>query len=107
MTTFNDREKGFENKFAHDEAMQFKAQARRNKLVGLWAAALLGKTGAEAEDYAKEVVRADFVEVGHEDVYRKLAADLDYRADESTIRAKMLEMMTVAKEQLLTELPKE
>ena len=68
MTTFNDREKGFENKFAHDEEMQFKASARRNKLLGLWAASLLGKTGAEADAYAMEVVRADFVEVGHEDV---------------------------------------
>ena len=73
MTTFNDREKGFENKFAHDEQMQFKAAARRNKLVGLWAASLLGKAGAEADAYAMEVVRADFIEVGHEDVFRKLA----------------------------------
>jgi hypothetical protein len=107
MTTFSDREKGFENKFAHDEAMQFKAQARRNKLLGLWAAALLGKTGDEANAYAMEVVHADFVEVGHEDVYRKLAADLDYRADEATIRAKMGEMLTLAKAQLVTEVPKE
>ena len=103
MTTFNDREKAFENMFAHDEEMQFRAQARRNKLVGLWAAALLGKTGAEADAYAMEIVRADFVEAGHEDVYRKLAADLDYRADESTIRSKMLELLAVAKEQILTE----
>ena len=82
MTTFNDRQKGFENKFAHDEEMQFKAAARRNRLVGLWAASLLGKTGADADAYAMEIVRADFAEHGHEDVYRKLAADLDYRADE-------------------------
>jgi hypothetical protein len=103
MTTFNDREKGFESKFAHDEEMQFKAAARRNKLLGLWAAALLGKTGDEANAYAMEVVRADFVEVGHEDVMRKLVADLDYRADEPTIRAKMAEFLGVAKSQILDE----
>jgi hypothetical protein len=105
MTTFNDREKGFENKFAHDEALQFKATARRNKLLGLWAAGLLGKTGAEAEAYALDVVRADFIEVGHEDVYRKLAADLDSRADEATIRAKMAELLGVARGQVIDELP--
>ena len=93
MTTFNDREKGFENKFAHDAEMQFKAQARRNKLLGLWAASMLGKTGPEADAYAMEVVRADFAEVGHEDVYRKLSTDLDHRADEITIRSKMAEFL--------------
>jgi hypothetical protein len=103
MTSFKDREKGFENKFAHDEEMQFKAAARRNRLVGLWAASLLGKTGPEADAYAMEVVRADFAELGHEDVYRKLATDLDYRADEATIRAKMSEMLVLAKEQIATE----
>jgi hypothetical protein len=107
MTTFNDREKGFENKFAHDEEMQFKAQARRNKLLGLWAASMLGKTGQEADAYAMEVVRADFAEVGHEDVFRKLVADLDHRADEITIRSKMAEFLAVAKEQILSELPPE
>ena len=64
MTTFNDREKGFENKFAHDEEMQFRAHARRNKMLGLWAASLLGKTGEDADAYAMEVVQADFAEVG-------------------------------------------
>jgi hypothetical protein len=103
MTTFNDREMAFENKFAHDEEMQFKAAARRNKLLGLWAAALLGKTGADAEAYAMEVVQSDFAEIGHEDVIRKLAADLDYRADEPTIRAKMGELLAVAKGQVLDE----
>lgn len=106
MTTFNDREKGFENKFAHDAALQFKASARRNKLLGLWAAGLLGKSGADAEAYAMEVVKADFVEDGHEDVYRKLAADLGDRADEATIRAKLGELQSVAQQQVLTELPK-
>ena len=105
MTTFNDREKGFERKFAHDAEMQFKAQARANKLLGLWAASMLGKTGAEADAYAMEVVKADFVEAGHEDVYRKLAADLDYRADEATIRAKMGEFLGTAKAQIMNELP--
>jgi hypothetical protein len=105
MTTFNDRERAFENKFAHDEEMQFKAQARRNRLLGMWAAALLGKTGKDAEDYAMEVVHADFKEIGHEDVFRKLSADLDYRADETTIRSKMAELLTIAKEQVLAENP--
>jgi hypothetical protein len=107
MTTFNDREKGFESKFAHDEAMQFKAQARRNKLLGLWAAQLLGKTGADADAYAMEVVRKDFEEIGHEDVFRKLSEDLGHRADELTIRSKMSELMGIAKSQILDELPKE
>ena len=106
MTTFNDREKGFENKFAHDEELQFKATARRNKLLGLWAASLLGKSGADADAYAMEVVKADFAEHGHEDVYRKLSGDLGDRADETTIRAKMLELLGVAQQQILTELPK-
>jgi hypothetical protein len=103
MTTFNDREKGFENKFAHDAEMQFRAQARGNKMLGLWAASLLGKTGADADAYALEVLKADFAEVGTEDVYRKLAADLEYRADEQTIRAKMNEFLAQAKAQLMNE----
>ncbi len=103
MTTFNDREQAFENKFAHDEEMQFKAAARRNRLLGLWAASLLGKTGAEAEAYAMEVVQSDFAEVGHDDVIRKLVADLDYRADEPTIRAKMGELLAIARSQVLDE----
>ena len=107
MTTFNDREKGFENKFAHDEEMQFKAMARRNKLLGLWAASMLGKTGAEAAAYAMDVVRADFAEVGQEDVFRKLAHDLDHRADEITIRSKMAELLGVAKEQIMSEVPRD
>ena len=103
MTTFDDRKNAFENKFAHDEEMQFKAHARSNKMLGLWAAALLGKTGAEADAYALEVLKADFAEVGQEDVYRKLAKDLDYRADEQTIRAKMHEFLAQAKAQLFSE----
>ncbi|WP_425050695.1 DUF1476 domain-containing protein [Psychromarinibacter sp. S121] len=105
MTTFDDRENAFENKFAHDAEMQFKAEARRNKLLGLWAAELLGKSGSEADEYAKEVIRADFEEAGDEDVYRKVSGDLQGKADEATIRGKMAELMTVAKAQLMQELP--
>jgi hypothetical protein len=103
MTTFDDRKKGFENKFAHDQEMQFRAHARTNKMLGLWAASLLGKTGEEANAYAMEVLKADFAEAGHEDVYRKLAKDLDYRADEPTIRAKMHQFLAEAKAQLMSE----
>jgi hypothetical protein len=104
MTTFDDRENAFENKFAHDEEMKFKADARCNKLLGLWAADLLGKTGDDAAAYAKEVVRADFEEAGHEDVVRKVAADLGDKADADTIRAKRAELMVQAKGQLLNEI---
>ncbi len=100
MTTFNDRERAFENKFAHDQEMVFKAIARRNKKTGLWAASLLGKTGADAESYAMEVIRADFEEAGHEDVVRKLTADLGNLADDTTIRAKMAEFLSEAKAEL-------
>ena len=77
MSNMNDRERAFENKFAHDEELKFKATARRNKLLGLWAAEKLGKSGDEAEAYAKTVVMADFEEVGDEDVFRKVRADFD------------------------------
>ncbi len=103
MSTFDDRENAFENKFAHDAQMQFKAEARRNKLLGLWAAGLLGKSGNEAEAYAKEVVKSDFEEAGDEDVYRKVSGDLGDKASETEIRAKMTELMTVAKAQLVDE----
>jgi hypothetical protein len=103
MTTFDDRENAFENKFAHDEEMKFRAEARRNKLLGLWAAELLGKTGEEANAYALEVVKADFEEAGHEDVVRKVAGDLGDIADADTIRAKMDELLRVAKAQLVKE----
>ncbi|HRK43067.1 MAG TPA: DUF1476 domain-containing protein [Gemmobacter sp.] len=104
MTTFNDRENAFENKFAHDAEMQFKADARRNKLVGLWAADLLGKSGDEANDYALTVVMADLEEAGIEDVVRKVAADLAGKASADEIRAKMAELLPVAKAQLMSEL---
>lgn len=103
MTTFDDRENAFENKFAHDAEMQFKAEARGNKLLGLWAAELMGKTGDEAAEYAKEVVKSDFEEAGHEDVYRKVSGDLGDKADEVTIRTKMVEFLAEAKAQLMKE----
>jgi hypothetical protein len=100
MDQFDERKRSFENKFAHDEGMKFKAVARGNRLTGLWAAELLGKTGAEADDYAREVVRADFEEAGDDDVVRKLSADLGSRADEATIRARLAELRLVAMDQL-------
>ncbi|AXI42559.1 DUF1476 domain-containing protein [Sulfitobacter sp. SK011] len=104
MSTFNDRENAFENKFAHDADMQFKAEARRNKLLGLWAAELLGKSGEAAAEYAREVIKSDFEEAGDEDVYRKVSGDLGDKADEATIRAKMVSLMAEAKAQIMTEI---
>lgn len=103
MSTFDDRENAFESKFAHDAEMQFKAEARRNKLLGLWAAELLGKSGDDAESYAKEVVRSDFEEAGDEDVYRKVSGDLGDKATEAEIRGKMTDLMAEAKAQLIAE----
>lgn len=103
MSTFDDREHAFEAKFAHDAEMQFKADARRNKLLGLWAAGLMGKSGDDAEAYAKEVIKADFEEAGHEDVVRKVSGDLDGKVTDDEIRAKMAELLIIAKEQLVTE----
>lgn len=103
MSTFDEREGAFENKFAHDAEMQFKAEARCNKLLGLWAADLMGKSSEEAEAYAKEVIKSDFEEAGSEDVYRKLSGDLGSKADEATIRAKMADLLAVAKTQIFDE----
>lgn len=103
MTTFDDRENAFESKFAHDEELRFRCEARRNKLLGLWAADLMGKSGDAAAEYAKEVVSADFEEAGDEDVFRKVAGDLGDRAAEATIRAKMAELMAEAKRQVMNE----
>lgn len=100
MTSMNDRERAFENKYAHDQEMMFKVVARRNKKLGLWAAALLGKTEADAEAYAMDVIRADFEEAGHDDVVRKVAADLAGKADEATIRAQMDALLIEAKAEL-------
>lgn len=104
MTSFDDRENAFESKFAHDSEMQFRAEARRNKLVGLWAAGLMGKTDDAAAAYALEVVSADFEEAGDEDVVRKVVADLAGKASAEVVRAKMKEMLPVAKAQLMSEI---
>ena len=99
MTTFDRREEGFEKKFALDEELRFKATARRNKLVGLWAAEKLGLTGSAAEDYAHAVVRSDFDEPGEEDVFRKIRADFDAGKVEQSdhqIRRTMDELMAKA-----------
>lgn len=104
MTGMSDREKAFENKFAHDEEMKFKAVARRNKLLGLWAAGQIGK--ADADAYAKEVVAADFLEAGDDDVVRKVKADFDaasVKITEEQIVAKLAELHAVAKQQLFDE----
>lgn len=103
MTTFDDRENAFEAKFAHDEEMNFKAEARCNKLLGLWAAEFLGKSGADADEYAKTVVIADFEEAGHEDVVRKVVADLEGKITSEEIRAKRAELLNVAKKQVMDE----
>jgi hypothetical protein len=97
MTNMQDREKAFESKFALDEELKFKAEARRNKLLGFWAAELLGKSDPAA--YAKEVVAADFEEAGHEDVVRKIRADFDavgIALTDDEIRRKMLELLSEA-----------
>ena len=103
MTTFEDRENAFETKYAHDAEMQFKAEARRNKLLGLWAAGLMGKDEAAAADYAREVVKSDFEEAGDEDVYRKVSGDLGDLSDEAKIRAKMAELLIEAQTQIMAD----
>ncbi len=104
MTTFDDRANAFENKFAHDSEMQFRAEARRNKLLGLWAAGLLGKSADEAAAYAMDVVSADFEEAGDEDVVRKVVADLAGKASTEEVRAKLQELLPMAKAQLMSEI---
>ena len=103
MNQFDDRKQAYESKFAHDAELRFKVEARRNRLLGLWAAERLGKSGDEAAAYAKEVVRADFQEAGDEDVYRKVAGDLGEKAGEDEIRAKMRELMVEADRQIDAE----
>ena len=103
MTTFDKREEGFEKKFAHDEELKFKAMARRNKLLGLWAAEKLGKSGADAEAYAKSVVLADFEEAGDEDVVRKVKADFaagNVAAGDTEIRQVMQDLLIRAAEEI-------
>jgi hypothetical protein len=103
MTTFDKREEGFEKKFALDEEQRFKASARRNKLLGLWAAEKLGLTGAAVDAYAKEVIAADFEEAGDEDVFRKLRKDFDAKGvsqSDHQIRRTMQELMETAVAQI-------
>lgn len=103
MSSFDKRGDSFEDKYAHDEGMQFKAAARRNKLLGLWAAELLGKSGDDADAYAKTVVIADLEEAGDEDVFRKIRKDLDAANVEQSdhqIRRTMDELMATARQQI-------
>ena len=103
MTTFDKREDAFEKQFAHDEELKFKAEARRNKLLGLWAAEKLGKSGADADAYAKEVVAADFEQAGDADVLRKVLGDLFAKGaavTEAEVRAKMSELLATAVAQI-------
>jgi hypothetical protein len=106
MTTFEEREKGFERKFAHDQELKFKATARRNKLLGLWAAEKMGLSGDAAQAYAREVIKADLAEPGDEDVFRKLRRDFDARGVEQSdhqIRRIMADLMDQAMVQIDTE----
>ncbi len=103
MTTFDEREKGFEAKYRQDQDLRFKVTARRNKLVGLWAAERMGMTGEAASAYAKEVVIADLDEPGEGDVVRKLLTDLQQKgvaSDEAEIRRQLEKMGAVARDQI-------
>ncbi len=103
MTFFNEREDAFEKQFAHDQDLRFKATARRNKLLGLWVAGRLGKTGDEAEAYARSVVQADFQEPGDEDVLRKIRQDLEQAGktlDEAELSAKLQQLSAQAIEEI-------
>jgi hypothetical protein len=107
--SFEKREKGFEAKWAHDEELRFKVYARRNKLLGLWAAAEMGVTGAAADSYAMEVIASDFERAGDEDVFEKVRRDFDARAvavSDHMLRRKMAELLEVAKHQIGTEIAK-
>lgn len=104
MTTFEEREKGYEAKFKHDQEFQFKATARRNKLLGLWAAEQLGLSGGDADAYAKEVVISDFEEPGDDDVLRKVAGDLEAKGvGADAVRREMERLMAVAADQVASE----
>lgn len=99
MTSFNDREKGFEKKFAHDADLKFKAESRRNKMLAEWAGAKLGHAGPALEDYIKAVRRADLEEKGDDDVFRKVKGDLDaagVKVDDAEVRNLMVEFLAKA-----------
>jgi hypothetical protein len=106
MAQFDDRERGEEARFALTAEMEFKALARRNRLLGVWAAELMGLPAEEAKTYAAEVVAADFAEPGDEDVFRKVSADLRAKGlnvPDAVIRQKMAQLVAVAKEQVVAE----
>jgi hypothetical protein len=106
MTTFNEREKAFEKKFEHDQDLQFKATARKNKLLGLWAAGLMGKSGADADAYAKEIVLADLEKPGDQDVIDKLVKDLAAAGkpmEDHTVRKQSDRLLVEAKAQIMKE----
>ena len=106
MAQFDDREKAQEAKFAHDAELRFKAEARRNRLLGLWAAEHMGMSADHAKEYAGEVVASDFQEAGDEDVFRKISADMKAKGSsvsDDMIRKKMAELVAVAREQVLAE----
>ena len=103
MPTFKDREKAFEQKFVRDEALQFKVDARANKLLGLWVAEHLGKTGDDAQAYAREVIKSDFEEPGHEDVMRKVMGDLGDLVGEDEVRARFTECFNRAKSEIMNQ----
>ena len=107
MTTFDDRERAFETKFAHDEELRFRVIARRNRLLGAWAARLMGLSDAEADAYAKDVIRADFEEAGDEDVIRKLLGDLTAAGvdtDDSKIREAVAHKEAEARRQIMEQI---
>ena len=106
MGQFDEREKGQEAKFAHDSELRFKAEARRNRLLGLWAAEHMGLSDVHAKEYAGEVVASDFEEAGEEDVFRKISTDLKAKGasvSDDMIRKKMAELTVTARQQILTE----
>ncbi len=104
MPTFDKREKGYESKFAHDQEMAFKVQARRNKLLGLWAAEKLGLVADAADSYAKQVVISDFEKPGDDDVFDKVYNDLkDKGVSDHQVRREMINLMDVAREQINNE----
>ena len=100
MTTFDDRERAFETKFALDAEQAFKALARRNKALALWAGGELGKHGAELDDYVREVMRADLQEAGDEDVFRKVSADLQGRVEPEAVRVRMDELLQTSQAEI-------
>jgi hypothetical protein len=109
MATFDEREKGFEAKFRADQELQFKVTARRNKLLGLWAAGRMGLAGTAAESYAKQVVEADFQKPGDDDVVDKVLGDLKAKgvaADAASVRRELDRLAATAKEQIMTETTK-